>query len=75
MPAKKQHKRLTKKEYILQKIDVLSAEIYQNEIARDYVDLVDKKDQTDEQKKSINAANHNIERLNKQIEWLEANLG
>lgn len=70
MPPKK-HQRLSKKDYILQKIDVLTAEIYQNEIAREYHLLADENQRTDEQKKEINAANHNIERLAKQIEWLE----
>lgn len=69
MPPKKRM-RLTKKEYILRKIDDLIAEIYQNEIARDYL-LLNEENLTDEQKKQVNAAKHNIERLSKQIEWLE----
>lgn len=74
MPPKK-HQRLSKKEYLLGRIDVLTAEIYQNEVARDYILLLDEDKRTAEQKKSINAAEHNIKSLQKQIEWLEVCLG
>lgn len=66
--------RLSKNEYISRRIDELIAEVYQNEIARDYILLKEESERSDEQKKSVNAANANIESLQKQIKWLEANI-
>lgn len=68
MPARK---KISKNDYIFVKINELTAEIYQNEIARDFALQTPEKERSDEHKKSINAANHNIERLQAQIKWLE----
>lgn len=58
---------LTKKDYVLAKINELLVEKYKNEIAMEYQELLD----TEESRKQIESAKVNIATVNKQIEWLE----
>jgi len=58
---------LTKKDYVLAKINELLVEKYKNEIAMEYQELLD----TEEARKQIESAKVNIATVNKQIEWLE----